>query len=98
MKFKMPGIKNFGEGTPLLQKEGVKKAPKHIDNKDLKEGDYMTYKTEMYDKEGNVRKDKSEEDTSELKKDKTGRLYATDIFNSKDTIYARKPIVPKVIK
>jgi len=83
MGYKMKGIKSFGEGTPLFQK--------HVKSEDLKEGDYMTYETKMYDKEGNPSKKIVEEDTSELKKDKTGRLYATDIYNPTDTIYPHPP-------
>ena len=73
------------------------KSPLH-ENDDLKEGDYMTYETTMYDKEENKRTDITEEETSKLKKDKKGRLYATNLANPKDTIYAQKPIIHDIKK
>jgi len=68
---------------------------KYIPSDELKEGDYMTYKTDMYNKDGTPRTNITEEQTSELQKDKTGRLFATNLDNPSDTIYATPPVVPK---
>jgi len=96
MAYRMKGFPKIQGTKDSKTIEGSKS--KHIESENLKPGDYMTYKTTMYDKKGNVRKDIMEEDTSQLKKDKTGRLYATNIFDDSDTVYAQKPIIPKIIK
>tara|TARA_R110002167_G_scaffold2913_1_gene14225 strand:- start:27 stop:332 length:306 start_codon:yes stop_codon:yes gene_type:complete len=88
MAFKMTKP-TFGK-SPLTQKD-----PKHKEEGEHKEGDYMMYKSNMYNKDGTLRTNITEEQTSRLKKDKTNRLYATNLDNPSDTIYATPPVVPK---
>ena len=68
-------------------------APKYKSSDELKEGDYMTYKTDMYRGDGSPVEDITEEQTSQLQTDKKGRLYATNLDNPSDTIYVKKPVV-----
>lgn len=85
----MKGFSGFGN-SPAKQTKVEK--PKYIKGEDLKVGDYATYETTMYDKEGNEVTDTSEEFTGEVQINKEGRKFSTvEPGGSRDTVYWNKP-------
>ena len=85
--------------SPFTQDEKVKKSKvTTTEQTSVKEGDdkHYTYKTNMYDYEGNPITNVAEENTSEVKKDAEGYEYSTILEGDKkgQKVYWSKPLRP----
>ena len=99
MGYNMKGFSGFGN-SPVKQKDDKRKVETTEKTSVTEDDDkYYTYKTNMYNYEGDKITGVNEENTSKVKKDKQGYEYSTilehtDKHKKGDKVYWSKPLRP----